>query len=424
MVYHVLVYNRDSEYMTNELFLHAFIGDMSKLSYVVELARKLVEKYKETDKRYRDVAMRYYGVEHLPVEVGEGWFLFAGTSSKYPHHVELLERGGDVDLRAVEEFKSRRLTVDNDTSSDDWTRTANVLLELKGLRQLKEKGAITGYAFYESRRGFHVRASLAKPTSFDEKVAMRDGLYDDMSRLRYDWMLHELGLAGLADLLFNEKCWLSDAGQWECYSERPLLIKRIHIGGAYHYFRYHELPDIDYPPLLLRVLEDVVEFDAGRLRMSKGVVELASPVAPDDMYCTARELVENPMKLVGAWVGSGVEKAVVSLYCIVSSAACEYLKAMLMRGAARIHGDGRTIVIYLAGPGSTKAGVLIGHKGCVVKIVEELLGRRVKVMAEHAPPEVQQKKRLIEERSRFRNLLTKLVAYDGEPGGKRGEEKG
>lgn len=75
-MYHALVYFGEDVYRGNQFFLHILSSSLTSYSELIDFASGLVSKYTDEPLRFR-----YVGVEELPVDAGEGYFLFKGGES-------------------------------------------------------------------------------------------------------------------------------------------------------------------------------------------------------------------------------------------------------------------------------------------------------------------------------------------------------
>jgi hypothetical protein len=286
----------------------------------------------------------YVGYEKLPVALQREFYI-AVAIERVPLGFEIKSVSGkatDADVKSILEYRLSRLTVDIDEYKHPSTARYALATALDVALSISSDVRV-----YRSRQGYHVKAMLEKPASFEELIELRRKAFDDSERVKIDLAYHEAGLTFLTNVVFNEKC-VNEEGKFSCFEEREIPLGDVIVT--------RDSPvKCKFPNVELAV-EGISVKLVGRLIQLTGTFKqvtnelLESVVSEIERVCNNEEIVKS---VVDAFKDNAVE------YCDVVDLG---------------------FVVYVVAP-ETLVGRLVGRNGVKVKSAERALGKRVYIVS-------------------------------------------
>ncbi|MEM1521330.1 MAG: KH domain-containing protein [Candidatus Korarchaeum sp.] len=238
-MYHTMVYTKDLAYeYTHSYAVHLFTERKLSAEEAFERAEELLDKHFPNWREKLQggvlervpLKLKYVGIEELPVEGPESYVAvyFWNDEGKWEDiHTEVVSTVPEELANAITSYRFSRLTLDYDEYKD--SKSARVIKALNEIQEICDEIKVL-----RSAQGYHIRAPLRKPASFDELLKIREELGDDYDRRHIDKIYHNAGLDFLTNFLFNEKHWFE--GKLVSYTERELSKEEVEAITAEYAF--------------------------------------------------------------------------------------------------------------------------------------------------------------------------------------------
>jgi len=304
----------------------------------------------------------YIGAESLPF-AGEGELIIESKrvrlwdNERWEHNVTKNTIPQSV-LEQLKEYRKSRLTLDLDYTDS---------FELSYLDKLHNISSDP--IFIKTQRGYHVVIQLKQPLGFQDRLKLRQDLGDDLNRIHYDRILHDLGFEGLTDILFDYKWWEGENSfhKWQ-------EVNNIPVQGKISF----TLPSMQ------------LKLNNKEIRIEKDTVVL-SGFSSKDAKWIIRSIEDN------FWEYSHMIKrretfpdkfySAVRKHCgsVLAAKLNVYEQQGLVKFVQDFYGP---VVITLKGEAQQIAGLLIGKQGSKIKAIQEELGMKIKIVNEREPQQI------------------------------------
>lgn len=385
MSWHVMVYSRGLESAYSHPYaVHLFTSSKPSPDEAFKVAGEILSKaFPDWGKDEREY-LAFVGYEELPLSLppeAEGMYVAAELHvSTQIKDVQLVSTVPPVFANVVEEYRMKKITLDKDEKSD---YVKAVLLD--NVAFLRERCA--DVKVYETRRGFHLRASLPEPLPLEKVMKVRKELGDDYFRLDIDEHYLRRGFGFLTNLLFCEKYWRDEPnGVLQRGVEVEVDPKEITV--EYRRTLSFALPElsIDLPKGSIKVRGDTLTFKGcfGYSEMEK----IAQSVE-DNFWEYA---FSGPRE-----AGQGLKERVFKAYYRISPALAYVVEKCDLRV------EGGKVVLHVPDELSSHVGRLIGKQGQNIRAVEAELGVRISISRSAPPPED------VEMKARLKELLRRVT---------------
>ncbi|MEM3740631.1 MAG: hypothetical protein QXP84_07510, partial [Candidatus Korarchaeum sp.] len=231
-MYHTMVYSEDLAYeYTHSYAVHLFTERKLTAEEAFERAVELLNKHFPNWRAEGGVPLklRYAGIEELPVEGPESYVAVYFPSKLYDERAnpEVVSTVPEELAEAITSFRFSRLTLDYDEYKD--FESAQIIEALAKIQEICDEIKV-----FRSAQGYHIRAPLKKPASFDELLKIREELHDDYVRTRLDKIYRDARLDFLTNFLPNEEYRLEE-GKLVSY-ERELSKEEVEAITAEYAF--------------------------------------------------------------------------------------------------------------------------------------------------------------------------------------------
>lgn len=347
-MYHVLVFSGNS--YTHSVAVHLLTRRKPTPQEAMRTAEELSSSFREEGDCFTCV-----GYERLPIEGDEGFVAVELVCEKVARRVV------DVDeelASRLEALRLSRLTLDYD-DPNEFYYVADVLEKYPEAR------------VYRTYRGFHVRVAKSF-TSFDDLLWERAVFRDDLRRCKIDRGYVDCGLGYLANVLFDEKWWVDDAGGLVGFSEVEVSASGLRFKGEF-------------------TLDFVVE---GQVDLGDVVAVLQpcveTTIVTVEGFFTSKRLSEVREELKRRFRAERLRQKAVPM---VVSAYRELGIDLIDKCRLSVEGDGRVVVV-VPRELARYTGRLIGKGGVNVRTVEAKTGVRVAVESEEIPEEEEMRRKL------------------------------
>ncbi|MEM2163644.1 MAG: KH domain-containing protein [Candidatus Bathyarchaeia archaeon] len=376
MMYHTMVYSEDLAYeYTHSYAVHLFTERKLSAEEAFERAEELLDKHFPNWREKLQggvlervpLKLKYVGIEELPVEGPESYVAvyFWNDEGKWEDiHTEVVSTVPEELANAITSYRFSRLTLDYDEYKD--SKSARVIKALNEIQEICDEIKVL-----RSAQGYHIRAPLRKPASFDELLKIREELGDDYDRRHIDKIYHNAGLDFLTNFLFNEKHWFE--GKLVSYTERELSKEEVEAITAEYYFLAPETApsgikiegEIGGRKYSMRIEEERKEGVFGEIVKKEAIV--SGHITHDEAYSIYKSVAQEWERQQS--IIDSVRKAYYELgwkfYSVLNS--------------ARIWIEGDTVFIEVP---PEYMGKFIGKMGANVKYVEGKAGCKVRIVTE------------------------------------------
>ena len=287
----------------------------------------------------------YVGYEELPVALQREFYI-AVDVEKVPYGFEIRSVSGkatEVDAKSILEYRLSRLIVDIDEYKQSLITTTYALATAIDTAL----SVSNDVRVYRSRQGYHVKATLKKPVSFEELIELRRKALDDIDRVKIDLAYHETGLTFLANMIFNEKC-IKEGDKFACFKEREIPLHDVVITRESYVRCRFTSAEFTVWPISVKTARELIWLTGKFEQVTKSFVE--NVVNEIERMCNNEETV----------------KAVINAFKDNVAGDCDVVDL--------------GFTLYIIAP-ETLVGRLIGRNGAKVKSAERALGKRVYVVS-------------------------------------------
>jgi predicted aspartyl protease len=286
----------------------------------------------------------YVGYEELPVTLLREFYV-AVAIERLPYGFEIRRISGEYsteDAESILKYRLGRFTVDIDEYKQSLIKTTySLAVALDTALTLSNDVKV-----YRSRQGYHVKATLEKPVSFEELIELRRKAFDDFDRIKIDLAYHEAGLTFLTNMLFSEKC-VKESDKFSCFEEREVLLHDVVVTRESYVRCRFTRAEFAVGPISVRTAQELIWLTGKFKQVTKSFVERV--VSEINRMCNSEETVKTAINAFGNPI---IE------YCDVIDLG---------------------FTLYVVAP-KTVIGELIGRRGARVKSAEKALGKRVLVV--------------------------------------------
>ncbi|MEM0192723.1 MAG: KH domain-containing protein, partial [Candidatus Korarchaeum sp.] len=373
MMYHTMVYTEDLAYeYTHSYAVHLLTEEKLSAEEAFERAVELLDKHFPNWRAEGGVLervplkLKYVGIEELPVEGPESYvvvYLWNDEGKWEDIHTEVVSTVPEELANAITSYRFSRLTLDYDEYKD--FESAQIIEALAKIQEICDEPKV-----FRSAQGYHIRAHLKKPASFDELIKIRWRFDDDSDRTCIDWSYHNVGLDFLTNFLFNEKHWFE--GKLVSYTERELSKEEVEAITAEYYFLAPETApvveiegEIGGRKYSMRIKEERKEGVFGEIVKKEAIVR--GHITHDEAYSIYKSVAQEWERQQS--IIDSVRKAYYELGW----------KFYIILNSARIWIEGDTVFVEVP---PEYMGKFIGKMGANVKYVEGKAGCKVRIVTE------------------------------------------
>jgi len=309
-----------------------------------------------------DYNYNYIGAEVLPFK-GEGELMIESKKvglwdNKRWEHKVIKNTIPQSILEKLKEYRKSRLTLDLDYTNS---------FELSYLDKLHNISSDP--VFIKTQRGYHVVIQLKQPLGFQDRLKLRQDLGDDLNRIHYDRILHDLGFEGLTDILFDYKWWEGENSfhKWD-------KVNNIPVQGKISF----TLPSMQLKlgNKEIKIEKDTVVLSGFSAKDAKWIIR-----SIEDNFWEYSHMIKRGETFPNKFY-SAVRK-----YCgsILATKLNVYEQQGLVKFVQDFYGP---VIITLKDEAQQIAGLLIGKQGNKIKAIQEELGMKIKIVNEREPQQV------------------------------------
>jgi hypothetical protein len=282
---------------------------------------------------YEELPVTLQRESHIAVAVGRG---FAGF--------EITSVSGEIaeaDAKSILEYRLSRFTVDIDEYKHPLLAKYALATALDTALALSKNVKV-----YRSRQGYHIKATLEKPVSFEELIELRRKAFDDPERVEIDLAYHKAGLTFLTNMVFNEKC-VNNGDKFLCFEEREISLGDAVVARDSHVKCKFPNIELVVEGISVKLTEKLIQLTGRFKHVTRSFVE--NVVNEIERMCNNEETV----------------KAAINAFKDNAVGECDVVDLGL--------------TLYVIAP-ETLVGRLVGRNGAKAKSAERALGKRVFVL--------------------------------------------